>query len=106
MNPKRTSITVTVRNGKNFRATRPGRTFPARGMDLHRVQLAFPGTPHPPYRVTYTLKPRGILKLSDFGQLLKQGLQHFGDSHGTFACFLVGLGWEGLRVSRKVEAIR
>jgi hypothetical protein len=105
------SITVTVRNGGNFRATRPGRTYPSGDMDMVRVRGSFPKTPNPPYKVTYTVNPRGVYTVIDdnpdmFPSLLKNGEEWAKGGDGTFVCFISGLGWHGLRVSRRVEKVK
>lgn len=103
------SITVTIRNGGNFRATRLGKTFKGFGMDFGRVRKAFPKTPNPPYQVTYAVNPRGkyLVELT-YGHtisIVNLGGSEPADADGTFACFLPRAG-DGLRVSRKVTAIR
>jgi hypothetical protein len=106
MPPIPKSITVTVRNGENFKATRPGRTYPGLGFDLKRVRLSFPKTPDPPYRVTYTLCKNGKYKF-DGGQLYIGNSEdsHWADPEGTFIFFLPE-SWWGLRVSRRVEKVK
>src|SRR3989304_332936 len=101
--PKRTSITVTVRNGEDFRATRPGKRYEARGYDFSRVLEYFPRTPSPPYLLKYSLNPRGhyLVDCEDsYPRIFNLGM----NKYYLIACFLPR-DWHGLRVSRKGEAI-
>ena len=105
------SITVTVRNGEDFRATRLGRTYLGHGMDRERIRNAFGRCPAFPYKVTYTLNPRGkylVDKKYDNARLLlvTDHKNLSGGYYETWVCFLNDLDWDGLRISRKVEKIK
>jgi len=101
--PKRTSITVTVRNGDSFRATRPGKTYLGLGVALSDIKRNHLAVPSIPYRLTYFLDPNGKYKVV---------CSVYEDSYPRIklrrieldVCFLPK-AWAGLRVSRKVEAI-
>ena len=102
------SITVTVRNGDNFRATRPGRTYRGGGYDHERILGTFPGTPDPPYKLTYSLDPEGPLMVADGDILAPEIYKIIPDKARTqtlICCFMRGLRWGGLRVSRRVEKV-
>jgi hypothetical protein len=102
------SITVTVRNGENFRATRPGKTFPGHGVcaaSLRKHKLRHPPLP---YLLTYTVTPKGRYFVhgpdgdSSFPWVSWSGT---GGYEMLSICFLPE-SWHGLRVSRKVTPIR
>lgn len=105
--PARTSITVTVRNGDNFRATRPGKTYWGNRVTFYDIKEFFPETPRPPYRVTYSLSARGSLEVRD-GACICAWVESRTENRDVHldACFLTDLDWHGLRVTRTVQAIR
>ena len=111
MKPKRTSITVTVKNGEDFRATRPGKSFLGGGYGYERILATFPKTPSPPYKLTYNIDPRGGFRIDSDNPhvtLIKIdpiGGDYYSVRNKIYACFLPR-DWIGYRVSRKVEAIR
>jgi hypothetical protein len=97
------SITVTVRNGDNFRATRPGKTWDGDGASINYIRRKGLYAPNPPYRVTYTVTSKGRFPVVEDEGLssLAIGLK---DLNKMSVCFLPD-SWRGLRVSRKVEKI-
>lgn len=100
------SITVTVRNGDNFRASRPGKTYMGDGVEFDEVAEVFPGTPKPPYRLTYSLSRRGNLIARVFAFVGYVDVCKY--KSGKFlvtTCFLPS-SWDGLRVSRRVEKVK
>jgi hypothetical protein len=103
------SITVTVRNGENFRAVLgkeiwngDGVTFGGDGPEWRTVSKFFPKTPAPPYRVTYTVNPRG--KYIKWSGCLIRDIRTDEINRAMNVCFLPD-SWRGLRVSRKVSKI-
>ena len=107
------SITVTVRNGDNFRATRPGITYLGEGVNLGNgsrwvcVRDHFPRTPDTPYKLTYSLNPRGNLVASIVNVFPGIKRRDSINKSGLIVCFLPH-SWckKGLRVSRTVERMK
>ena len=102
------SITVTVRNGGDFRAESGDRIWLGRGVKMSgawepncNIRFSFPNTPEPPYRVTYTLNPQGKYKV---GRIRKWRAIR-GPGVEMMACILPD-AWRGLRVSRRVEKVK
>jgi hypothetical protein len=103
------SITVTVRNGDNFRATRPGRIWLGDGASVAYLREYIRPVPKPPYRVTYTVVANGTYEVvsdaGDAGIRKDNWFNEWGNQKRMSVCFLPR-EWIGLRVSRKVTPIR
>jgi len=111
------SITVTVRNGGNFRATRPGKTYNGRNVKYRNTERVFhhplvnvsqsvkdyfPETPAPPYSLTYAVSKDGNYSVTN--EYSHVAVRRKGARTIFPVCFLPP-EWHGLRVSRAVKRI-
>lgn len=104
------SVTAIVRNGDMLTASARRKRWDGLDMNLYRVMKVFPNTPKPPYKVTYTLDPKGKYLVHSKREIypfltLKSGDEIRGVEEGFFVCFLYS-SWDGKTVSREVEKIR
>ena len=113
-----TKVTVTIKDGKNFRAIKQKRVYDAIGMHPGIIEKFFGKKLTFPYLLTYSINPRGkyivdmrnghtpVCCKGTWTPVIKR-VGNFGNttsSHPIWTCF-IPREWYGFRVSRKVEAV-
>jgi len=105
-----TSISVTIRDGDNFRAIKSRRIYRGNGVEEFFIKKLFPGNPKPPYKVTYSLfnSKKGIPVLDGRSSIDNDWLCDYPiirvNKRSLPVCFMPP-EWIGRKVSRKVEKL-